>query len=125
MSKEELINLFLKNGILKTNRDKYSRLPKWNQNIQKFKKEWGCFSSNYRSEEEAWYCLIQGIEEIPKCAICEELCKFNIKEKYYSSVCINHNANAIPEKRKAVSTTKKSFSPEKIQSIVAARRKTN
>lgn len=78
----------------------------------------------YRCEEEAWYCLLHQIE-VPKCAICGALCKFNIKEKYYSSVCENHSANSIPSKREKVSNTKRSFSKEKIQRILKDRRKTN
>lgn len=101
MDKKELRNLFSSKSIL-TN--KFTRKFNWeslwdNECEDAFDK----FSANYRSPDEAWFCLLHNIEP-PKCQLCGNIAKFtgriNKKKNYYgyNSVCENCSANKVPSK---------------------------
>ena len=83
---------------------------------------------NYRTVDEAWFCLLHDIEP-PKCPICNNLCIFTGRlkgvNKGYNTVCENCSANKLEDKRLSASKTKKSYTNERLNEIVAKRKKTN
>lgn len=126
MNKEKII-LFLKSkGILgpKGKRKSCWRVY-WDNECQDI---FSKYSKSYRSEEEAWFCLLHNVEP-PKCPICGSLCTFTGRLKGrnngYNTVCDKCSANQIIEKRLSVSQTKKSYTESRKREILRTRKKTN
>lgn len=99
MTKQELYNYLMSIGVLNKNG---GRKYCWNKllvgDALKYFIE---YSKNYRSYEEAWFCLSNMIEP-HKCEICGNLAKFTgskkSKIKGYNTVCEKCSANAVKSK---------------------------
>ena len=78
MSKDELIKLLQdKNVITKNNKRKFC----WKENFDdECKLYFDKFKLNYRSEEEAWFCLLKNVEPY-HCEVCGKLAKFTGTKK--------------------------------------------
>lgn len=106
INKIELIDFFKKKGVItKTNKRKCC----WKKYFDKECLEiFLDFSKNYRSENEAWFCLLNNIEPV-KCEVCGELSVFtgDRKHKYlgYRSTCKNCSPNASKVKLKKFNET--------------------
>lgn len=99
MNKQELYNYFQSIGILnKKGGRKYCWSKLLVNDALKYFIE---YSKNYRSDEEAWFCLSNMIEP-HKCEICGNLAKFTGSKKSkisgYNTVCENCSANAVKTK---------------------------
>ena len=130
MNKNEIIELFVKKHIL-SNKTSLIRRP-WNwksyfddeaQNI------FNEFSANYRSNEEAWFCLCRGIE-LPICPIChKKKVKFTGITKYgavgYNTTCEDCSANAVIDKIEKFRITYSNKTPEQRKEIFNKRKITN
>ena len=91
MNKVEIRNYFQECGILNK---KFGRNFNWKTVLENNKQYLDLFDNykqNYRSEDEAWFCLSKNIEP-PLCQVCgENLCKLG--EKKYNTVCTECSAN--------------------------------
>ena len=98
LTKTELIDLFISKGILSFNN---KRKHNWKFNFDdECKQQFAIYSEKYRSQDEAWYCLLKNIE--PKtCKICGKLAKFTGSNKTggYNTVCENCSANNVTDKK--------------------------
>lgn len=99
MTKQELYNYLMSIGVLNKNG---GRKYCWNKLlVDDALKYFIEYSKNYRSDEEAWFCLSNMIEPY-KCEICGNLAKFTgskkSKIKGYNTVCNNCSANAVKSK---------------------------
>lgn len=130
MNKNEIRLLFFKKKIL-SNKSGLVRRP-WNWKTN-FDNEARCifeeFASNYRSQEEAWFCLCRDIE-LPYCPICRKnKVKFTGSTKYggvgYNTTCENCSANAVPSKIEHAKKTYACKSKEEKKSIFDKRKATN
>lgn len=120
--KEILINLFKKKGILnKNNGRKFCYKNYWDDECESL---WKKYSSNYRSEDEAWYCLSKNVEP-SKCPLCDNLCRFVGGKRGYKITCEICSPNKVPSKiEKYLDTISKKTDEEKRQSF-EKRKQTN
>lgn len=106
MSKDELIKILQdKNVITKNNKRKFC----WKENFDdECKLYFDRFKLNYRSDEEAWFCLLKNVEPY-HCEVCGKLAKFTgtKKTKYpgYNTTCENCSPNCATEKKLKFSET--------------------
>ena len=106
MSKDELIKILQdKNVITKNKKRKFF----WKENFDdECKLYFDKFKLNYRSEEEAWFCLLKNVEPY-HCEVCGKLAKFTgtKKTKYpgYNTTCENCSPNCATEKKLKFSET--------------------
>ena len=130
MNKNEIRLLFLEKHILSGKSSLVRRPWNWKSN---FDDEARCifeeFASNYRSQEEAWFCLCRDIE-LPYCPICgKEKVKFTGRTKNggvgYNTTCENCSANALPSKIEQVKKTYSKKSKQEKKSIFEKRKATN
>lgn len=126
MSKDELIKLLQdKNVITKNNKRKFC----WKENFDdECKLYFDKFKLNYRSEEEAWFCLLKNVEPY-HCEVCGKLAKFTgtKKTKYpgYNTTCENCSSNCATEKKlKYKKTVEKRTDTEK-RNIFLKHKQTN
>ena len=86
------------------------------------------FKQNYRTDKEAWFCLLHNIEPY-HCEICGELAKFtgNIKSKIigYNTTCENHSPNQVKNKLEKFSQTISNHTDNDRKKILEKRKKTN
>ena len=111
MSKNELYNYLKSIGILNKNGGrKYCWKTLLTDTALNYFNE---FSRNYRSDDEAWFCLSNNVEPY-KCEICGDLAKFTgskkSKIKGYNTVCNNCSANAVKSKANNISNKLKNRS---------------
>ena len=126
MIKQEILDLLKKKNIIsQNNKKKFCWKSYWDAEINDI---FNSFKQNYRSEEEAWFCLLNDIEPY-HCEICGNLAKFNGSKKTknigYNCVCDNCNSNLAPSKLKTYHDTIDKRSNEKRHSIVEKRKMTN
>lgn len=126
MDKSDIISIFKSKGILgPKGKRKYCWEKYWDEESEQLFEN---YSIKYRNNEEAWFCLLHNIEP-PICPICGNLCTFTgrlkSKNKGYNTVCNNCSANSLYDKRNTVSETKKSYSKDKLNSIIIKRKQTN
>lgn len=125
MKKDELIKYLKDNNILnKKNGRKFCWKKNWTNEINKI---WLSYANNYRSEEEAWFCLIHNVEPY-KCEICCKLAKFsgskNKEHLGYNTTCENCSPNNSKKKKQKFSNTIKNRSKEENKKIFEKRRQT-
>ena len=101
MSKKYLLNLLINKGVI-TFTNKYKKKHCWKKNFdEECKKLFNLFSINYRTPEEAWFCLLNDIEP-QQCKICGKLAKFTGNTKRgsngYNTVCETCSSNALRKK---------------------------
>lgn len=127
MEKEEIIKYFIAKGIL--SKDGTKRKNCWkayydNEANEIFIK----FSLNYRTSDEAWFCLLHNIEPY-YCEVCGQLAKFTgrVKSKIpgYLTVCENCSANNSPIKQNNYNFTISKRTKEDRKKIINKRKKTN
>lgn len=103
----------------------YKKILENNIELQTF---WSDFSKNYRTEEEAWFCVSHTFKA-PKCPICGNDCKFTGITKNgnngYNTTCENHSANTVKEKLQKFSETISKRSSEEKRKIFEKRKATN
>ena len=126
---ENIQKLFRDNGILTSNNKRkscYLRLLSLNEKLSHI---WKDFSKNYRSENEAWFCLSHLVKELPRCPICGRLCKFTGITKYgsngYLTTCGNCSANAVEDKKEKFSKTMSKKTIEEKRASFEKRQQTN
>ena len=127
MKKEELKNLFVKKGIL--SKDGSRRKQCWLKFFDdESKKLFNDFSKQYRSDDEAWFCLLHNVEPY-SCEVCGNLAKFTGRKKSkipgYLTVCDNCSANASKQKLKQFKTTISSRTDDDKKHITEKRKHTN
>lgn len=126
MDKEEILNILKEKHIISLNNKKHFCWKKyWDSEINNIFNE---FKSNYRSDEEAWFCLLHNIEPY-HCEICGELAKFtgNKKSKIpgYNTTCENHSPNQVQTKLEKFSITINKRTDEDRKKIIQKRKQTN
>lgn len=126
MTKQEILDLLKeKNIISKNNKKKFCWKSYLDDEINNIFNE---FKKQYRSEDEAWFCLLNNIEPY-HCEICGNLAKFTGTKKTknigYTCVCDKCNPNLAPSKLKVYHDTINKRSNEERHIIVEKRKKTN
>lgn len=124
MTKAQIINVFISKGILTIGKgNRVKRKFCWKKNFDsEAQKIWNSFSSKYRSDNEAWFCL-SFQTELPICPLCGiRKVKFTGLTKNgapgFNTTCeVCNNANAVPEKRERVRKTYLSHSKEQKDEI--------
>lgn len=125
-NKEDILNIFKeKNIITQNNKRKFCWKKYWdNESEEIFNK----FKQNYRTENEAWFCLLNNVKPY-HCEICGELAKFTgtKKTKYpgYTTTCDKCSSNLASNKLKKFSETIKNRTDEDKKKIVIKRKQTN
>ena len=126
MSKDELIKLLQdKNVITKNNKRKFC----WKENFDdECKLYFDKFKLNYRSEEEAWFCLLKNVEPY-HCEVCGKLAKFTgtKKTKYpgYNTTCENCSPNCATEKKLKFKKTVENWTDAEKRNMFLKRKQTN
>lgn len=125
MNKQKIIEFFKYKGIIgPSGKRKFCWRDYWDNESEQIFKD---YSIKYRSEEEAWFCLIHNIEPY-HCQICNDLATFNgrTKSKYpgYNTVCEKCSANQVLEKRNNFQKTIKSKTKQDWEDKEKKRRKT-
>lgn len=126
MSKDELIKLLQdKNVITKNNKRKFC----WKENFDdECKLYFDKFKLNYRSEEEAWFCLLKNVEPY-HCEVCGKLAKFTgtKKTKYpgYNTTCENCSPNCATEKKLKYKKTVENRTDAEKRNIFLKHKQTN
>ena len=128
MSKKYLLNLLINKGVI-TFTNKYKKKHCWEKNFdEECKKLFNLFSINYRTPEEAWFCLLNDIEP-QQCKICGKLAKFTGNTKRgsngYNTVCETCSSNAVEEKICKFKNTIYNKTPEDKQLSFIKRKQTN
>lgn len=127
MKKECLKDLYVQKGIL--TKDGCRRKQCWLKFFDdESKKLFNEFSKQYRSEDEAWFCLLHNVEPY-SCEVCGNLAKFTGRKKSkipgYLTVCDNCSANASKQKLKQFKTTISSRTDDDKKHITEKRKHTN
>lgn len=125
MDRSNIIDIFKIKGIIgPSGKRKFCWKDYWDEESDIIFTE---YSNNYRTEEEAWFCLIHDIKP-HKCEICGNLAVFNgrLKSKYpgYNTVCENCSANQVLEKRNKFQKTIKNKTKQDWKIREDKRRKT-
>lgn len=126
MNKQEIIEILKKKNIIsQNNKKKFCWKKYWDNEIENIFNE---FKKSYRSDDEAWFCLLHNIEPY-KCEICGELAKFtgSVKSKIlgYTTTCENCSSNAASNKLNIYhNTIKKRLDIDK-KKIFEKRKQTN
>ena len=126
MSKEEILNILKqKNIISSNNKKKFCWKKYWDSEIAVIFDE---FKKSYRSEDEAWFCLLHNVEPY-KCEICGNIAKFtgSIKSKIlgYNTTCEFCSPNKVKNKLEKFSQTINKRTNEDRKKIIEKRKKTN
>ena len=126
MSKEEILNILKqKNIISSNNKKKFCWKKYWDSEIEIIFDE---FKKSYRSEDEAWFCLLHNVEPY-KCEICGNIAKFtgSIKSKIlgYNTTCEFCSPNKVKNKLEKFSQTINKRTNEDRKKIIEKRKKTN
>lgn len=125
MNKDEIIRTLKSKHIISSNNKRHFCWKKfWDSEIETIFNE---FVNNYRSEEEAWFCLLNNIEP-HKCEICGNLAKFTgtKKTKYpgYNTTCETCSPNNVKEKKEKTKETVSKHSNEYKKQIFEKHKKT-
>lgn len=101
MEKDNIIQLLKDKHIISSNNKKHFCWKKyWDDEIDKIFNE---FKRNYRTENEAWFCLLNNIEPY-YCEVCGNLAKFTGSKKSkiigYNTTCEKCSPNLAPNKLK-------------------------
>ena len=126
MLKEEILTIFKQKNILSLNNKKHFCWQKyWDLEAEQIFNE---FKQNYRTDTEAWFCLLHNVEPY-HCEICGELAKFtgNVKSKIigYNTTCENHSPNQVKNKLEKFSQTISNRTDNDRKKILEKRKKTN
>ena len=126
MTKDEIVELFYKKGVVSSTR---KRKNCWKTRFDEECSEvFQQFSKDYRSEEEAWFCLLKNVEPY-KCEICGNLAFFTGSTRReplgYRTTCDLHSPNQSPAKLKKFAETIDSRTDERRHEISEKRKATN
>lgn len=126
MSKEELLALLKNKNILNhKNFRKFCWKKYFTSDIEEIFNE---YSKNYRSSEEAWFCLCNNVEPY-LCEVCGNLAKFtgSIKSKIkgYTITCENCSPNKAQSKLQKFSETINNRTEDERKQITIKRKATN
>ena len=126
MNKEEILQLLKqKNIITKNNKRKFCWKKYWDNEIEYIFNQ---FKQQYRTDEEAWFCLLHNIEPY-YCEICGNLAKFTgtLKTKNigYNTTCENCSPNLAPNKLKIYHESINNRTKEERKQILQKRKQTN
>lgn len=130
MTKQQIVEIFTKKGILSSRSGLVRRPFCWKKRFDDEARQiFVKFSNAYRSEEEAWFCLCRNIE-LPLCPICKKRkVKFTGLTKNggvgYNTTCEQCSPNAVPKKIQKFKDVIGQKSEEQKQSTVAKRKATN
>ena len=131
MLRSEILNTFLKKGVLSNKKgNKIVRPFCWKRRFDSNCQEiWSEFIKSYRSEDEAWFCLVYNIDP-PICCVCHKnICKFCGQtcggKRRYNTVCEYCSANKSIEKNCKFKETISKRSKDAINCIIQKRQKTN
>ena len=114
-----------KNVITKNNKRKFC----WKENFDdECKLYFDKFKLNYRSEEEAWFCLLKNVEPY-HCEVCGKLAKFTgtKKTKYpgYNTTCENCSPNCATEKKLKFKKTVENWTDAEKRNMFLKHKQTN
>ena len=126
MTKEEIINILKQKNIISNNyKKKFCWKKYWDNEIEEIFNE---FKKQYRTENEAWFCLLHNIEPY-KCEVCGELAKFtgSIKSKIlgYNTTCGKCSPNLAPNKLNKYHQSINKRTDKEKKKIIEKRKKTN
>lgn len=130
MTKHEIIEAFIKKGILSGKSGLIRRPYCWRSRYDAEAQDiFAEFAKGYRSDDEAWFCLCRDIE-LPICPVCKkEKVKFTGITKNggvgYNTTCENCSANAVQTKRQRVRDSLLSRTDEERASAERKRKATN
>lgn len=82
----------------------YHRPNCWRSRLASVQREWDLFWPQYRSEEEALYCICRKIQT-PLCPLCGQPVKFVGGRVGYNQTCSDCSANQLPDKIARARTT--------------------
>lgn len=123
LGRRYITNLLLLNRVILPNSNKpgYHRPSCWKDRLASMQQVWDCFCTQYRSEEEAAYCVCHEMQ-VPACPLCGKPVKFVGGRVGYNQTCSECSANKLPSKKaKAKATIQKKSPAEKEASKVKAR----
>lgn len=125
MSKQEIIELFKNVGIFnKKGMRKFCWRSMFTKDLEDL---FNNYAKNYRSEEEAWFCLSNNVEP-HICEVCGNIAKFTgstkSKIKGYNTVCERCSANAVKSKIEQTNNILKNKSKNERSKIEAKRKQT-
>ncbi len=87
--------------------------------------DWNNYSTYYRSEDEAWYCILNNCE-VPNCPICGNKVKFYTNQGFgFNTTCENCSANSLLDKREKCRQTNLNKSEIEKEKINLKRKQTN
>ena len=126
MTKKEILNILKEKHIISPNNKKHFC---WNKYCDlEIEQIFNDYKQNYRTEDEAWFCLLNNVEPY-HCEICGELAKFtgNKKSKTlgYNTTCKNHSPNQVKSKLEKFSQTINERTNEDRKKIIEKRKQTN
>ena len=130
MNKEQIVALFLAKGILSKKSGLVRRVFCWKKKLDaKALEVFNEFAQQYRTDDEAWFCLCRNIE-LPICPVChKKKVKFTGITKNgangYNTVCEDCSANAVDAKIQKVKHTCSKRTAEDRKRIAQKRRQTN
>ena len=126
MNKEEILNLLKEKNIISSNNKKrFCWKNYWDNEIEEIFNE---FKKSYRTENEAWFCLLNNVEPY-HCEVCGELAKFtgSKKTKYpgYNTTCEKCSPNQANNKLEKFHNSINNRTNEERKKINEKRKKTN
>ena len=130
MTKQQIVEIFIKKGILSSMSGLVRRPFCWKKRVDKEAETiFAEFCTGYRSEEEAWFCLCRNVEA-HICPVCrKEKVKFTGITKNggsgFKTTCEQCSANAVQEKIQKTKKYHKELSRKRKNKIIEKRRATN
>lgn len=126
MTKQEIIDFLYRKKIIGNKCNKrFNWKSNWDDECDKVFSE---FAESYRSNDEAWFCLINNIEP-HICEVCGNLAKFTGSKKSkvfgYNTTCEFCSPNQVKSKKDIISNKLKNRSSEEKQKTREKIRKTN
>jgi len=126
MNKQDILQVLKgKNIITQNNKRKFCWKKYWDNEIEEIFNQ---FKQHYRSDDEAWFCLLHNIEPY-KCEICGKLAKFtgSTKSKIlgYNTTCENCSPNLAPNKLQVYHESINKRTNEERKQILEKRKQTN
>ena len=126
MEKNDIIQILKEKHIISPNNKKHFCWKKyWDSEIEQIFNE---YKQNYRTEDEAWFCLLHNIEPY-HCEVCGKLAKFtgSIRSKIlgYNTTCEIHSPNQSQDKLNKFNETINNRTEEDRKNILKKRKQTN